>query len=161
MQGSSTIQSLRETPGRTRRSSSFKRRPLPSQVVGVPREFVARLEALVRDDCLQNICEVTQDPSEVEETFPFLPTTGSVFDRWSPSSSTDKEILAKGQKQTQLYQYLKTLKLSDWKSADVKSLEDTCIPTMYSEQQFNLRDVLNVMEKEGDLYRFVFVILCV
>lgn len=43
----------------------------------------------------------------------------------------------------------------------MKSLEDTCIPTMYSEQQFNLRDVLNVMEKEGDLYRFVIVILCV
>ncbi|GJD10933.1 Vacuolar protein sorting-associated protein 54 [Galdieria sulphuraria] len=136
---------------RTRSMSSFKRRPLPNAVDGAPREFVARLEAMLRDDCLQNICEVTQDPSGAEETFPFLPVSGYMFDRANKWTAIDKEMLAKGEKQAELHRYLENLKLSESTSVGVKTLEDSSIPRLYSEQRFCLRDVLNVMEEEGEL----------
>jgi hypothetical protein len=54
----------------------------------VGREFTSRLAALLQDDYLQNICEVTQDPSEVEETFHFLPITGNLFDAANKFTTT-------------------------------------------------------------------------
>ncbi|GJQ10361.1 hypothetical protein GpartN1_g2152.t1 [Galdieria partita] len=147
-----TSHSQHKATSTTRRLSSFKRRPLPKTVDGATREFVARLEAMLRDDCLQNISEVTQDPTDVEETFSFLPVSGHILDRASKWTATDKEILAKGEKQAEVHRYLENLRLSESTNADMKAVEHTAIPRIYSEQQrFCLRDVLNVLEQEGEL----------
>jgi len=132
-----------------------KRRPLPDAVDTVGREFTSRLAALLQDDYLQNICEVTQDPSEVEETFHFLPITGNLFDAankfTTTTTTTDREILSKGEKQAELKQCLEDLKLSEDSNSDTKVLKDTRIPALYSTQDFRLRHVFNSMEKEGEL----------
>lgn len=156
MRRSHSSHSQSETSDRPRRlSSSVKRRPLPDAVDTVGREFTSRLAALLQDDYLQNICEVTQDPSEVEETFHFLPITGNLFDAankfTTTTTTTDREILSKGEKQAELKQCLEDLKLSEDSNSDTKVLKDTRIPALYSTQDFRLRHVFNSMEKEGEL----------